>query len=101
MLKVESIWIVMLILCPVHSHYNQLAGPPKGLLPPKILSRPKNILFTLFDHFFHIMLLDTGTDSHMLAHLKLVHLFNLNLRRNLNEGLNEAGSAGRGRNEAN
>ena len=69
------------------------------LTPTKDTLSAEKYSFHIIRSFFSYY--DTGTDSHMLAHPKLVHLFNLNLRRNLNEGLNEAGSAGRGRNEAN
>ena len=40
--KVLSIWIVMLILCPIHSHYNQLADPES---PPKAYSQQDGAKF--------------------------------------------------------
>ena len=50
LLKVLSIWIVMLILCPVHSHYNQLAEPPKSL-PLSLFFHPSILTFHIL--LFH------------------------------------------------
>ena len=86
--KVLSIWIVMLILCPVHSHYNQLADPES---PPKAYPQQDR---AKFNKWFPIQDEVVNADSAFIILIILLVSQNGQVGRGSQDGLGGQGNEG-------